>query len=64
MPSPLCVDRVNELGPSTPGISSPFDRMAMAFEATKQLTPIERKLVTKMFDFDKGFENTKSTSQP
>jgi hypothetical protein len=64
-PSPLCVDRANELGPSTPGVSSPFDRMTMALEANKQLTPTEWKLVNKkMFDFDKGIENEKSTSQP
>jgi hypothetical protein len=35
------------------------------FEGAKQLTPIERKLVTKkIFDFDKGIENEKSASQP
>jgi hypothetical protein len=37
----------------------------MALEANKQLTPTERKLVNKkMFDFDKGIENEKSSSQP
>jgi hypothetical protein len=59
------VDQVNELGPSTPGVSSPFDRLNIAVEVNKQLTPTEWKLVTrKKFDFDKGIENAKSASQP
>jgi hypothetical protein len=59
------VDRGNELGPSTPGISSPLDRLNIAIEGAKQLTPTERKIMTKkMFDFDKGIENEKSASQP